>query len=151
MFVASRRPPRPVSSTAYSTCFRAKITMPIAKTYSKNVGWGSPSSTMANAACPACSAAQTKSCLLHGFPSSANRSSKCIRWGEVKSPVFFPAARSALSRKAQTLPFPLLPATWMTLNCSCGFPKRLKNSLVWLSEFLLVNLGISKIFPTVFS
>ncbi len=47
-------------------------------------------------------------------PFTRMRSPKLTRWGEVKSPVLYPAARATDSAKAQVEPLPFVPATWMT-------------------------------------
>ncbi len=155
--VASSLPPSPVSSTAYFTWFLAKITMPMAKIYSKKVGCGSPRRSMAATALSTSKEASTNSWRLQGckpsqpssIPPIQNLSSISTRCGDVNSAIRLPAAKSTLARNAHTLPLPLLPATWMTWNRSCGFPSSARSSLVCAKGFFCVKRGIARIFSTV--
>ena len=74
-----------------------------------------------------------------------NRSLMRTRCGEVKSPVFLPPASSIAFKYAQTLPFPFVPATWIILIPSCGFPRRERSSLVCSGGCFTVNFGIVSI------
>ncbi len=81
MFVASSRPPSPVSMTATSTSLCAKKSNAMAAVISKNE---SPSSTILSWCL---STKFTTFCLGIISPSTRMRSRKSARWGEVKSPV----------------------------------------------------------------
>lgn len=70
------------------------------------------------------------------------------RCGETKSPTVLPSDKSIAFRYAHTEPFPFVPATWSTLNFSCGSPRHLKNCRVWEGSFFFVNFGMSRIYST---
>jgi hypothetical protein len=48
-----------------------------------------------------------------GTPSTRMRSVAETRWGDVYRPTLKPRARRSAVRKAQVLPFPFVPPTWM--------------------------------------
>ena len=121
--VASRRPPSPVSITATSTAAVLKKSNAIAVVASKNVA---PSRSTSGVQRPTnstiCSGAT-------GAPSTRNRSRKSTRCGDVYLPTFSPCARSTASIPAQTLPFPLVPATCSVTRSWCGSPSSVRKAL----------------------
>ena len=115
-FVASSRPPSPVSITATSTSERANQSNAIAVVASKNVA---PVRSTSGVQRPMKS---TTYCSSTGRPSMRNRSRKSTRCGEVYFPTRNPRCRNTASSVAHTLPFPLVPATWRMRSRSCGSP-----------------------------
>jgi hypothetical protein len=108
MFVASSRPPSPTSTTATSTPASAKCASASAVVASKKVA---PSSVSRGALC---SSHAVMASGAMGTPSTAIRSEKSTRCGEVYRPTRTPAPRSSASSVATVLPLPLVPATWNT-------------------------------------
>ena len=60
----------------------------------------------------------------------AIRSSTRSRWGEVNSPVRYPAADSTAAMAAEVEPLPFVPATWTAGRPRCGLPSRASNRLM---------------------
>ena len=116
--VESSAPPMPTSKTTMSQPSSKKHTMAMAVDSSNWLGWSSISSA----------AARTRSVTAAnrwpdtGRPLIWNRSRKLWRWGEIYSPVRYPAARRMDSSMAQVLPLPLLPATWTNFSPFWGSP-----------------------------
>ena len=74
---------------------------------------------------------------------SLEHTKECLR--RLGNPQEYPASLKIEVRNAQVLPFPLVPATCITLNFSCGFPSLLKHSFVCSRLFFVVNFGVSSI------
>ena len=71
-----------------------------------------------------------KSASVMSAPSTLMRSFMRARWGEMYSPVRYPAALSTLLSRAQALPLPFVPATWTKRSESCGRPSRSRSSAI---------------------
>ncbi len=65
-----------------------------------------------------------------GTPSTWIRSRNDSRCGEVYRPTRIPAPWSARAMSVDTLPLPLVPATCIDGNWSCGFPTAASNARV---------------------
>ena len=122
--VQSSRPPSPTSTTASSTACAANVAKASAVHTSKNVR----SRPSGRAPIPPRHCASAASSAQR--PLTRMRSRKSTRWGEVKSPVRSPAARSARSIRAQTEPLPLVPATWTERKARCGSPIASSNAVM---------------------
>ena len=145
-FVASSRPPSPVSSITYSTPASSKPAIAIPNRNSKKLGWGRPSASILLTLCCVRKNRRVNVSSETGSPSIRMRSFIRIRCGDVKSPVCFLWARSIASRYTQTEPFPFVPATWMTFFPFCGLPRKERNFCVCSSVFFFVNFGNSEIY-----
>ena len=123
-FVASSRPPRPTSSTTTSHPRRRNHSMAAAVTSSNSVGGSSM------AAIHGCSASHTaaNSASGTGAPLTCMRSAKRSRYGDVNSPVMYPAARRIDASIAAVLPLPFVPAMCTNCSPSCGSPRRCSSS-----------------------
>ena len=70
----------------------------------------------------------TTFCLGIISPSTRMRSRKSCRWGEVKSPVRYPACWSTEAMMCDTDPLPFVPATWIVKKLRCGLPRWRQNA-----------------------
>ncbi len=140
-FVASNRPPIPTSSTATSIPDCRNSDSAMAVVASKKVGGVSnrPSRTRSSITWRSCSASRASASGETGSPSTANRSSSDVRWGEVKRPVRYPVARSAVSSIAATDPLPLVPATMIDEKERSGCPNASHKSRIFSSPSLIPN------------
>ncbi len=145
-FVESRRPPRPTSSTATSTRARRKSSKAIAVVTSKNVGGDSsdPSASRPSITRRTCSINSTSRLESTGTPSTANRSSRRTRCGDVYRPTFTPAARRAQSIMAVTDPLPFVPATRMLLKCVSGWPRAAASAWMFARPNLMPNFSSAR-------
>ena len=111
-FVASSRPPMPTSSTAKSTCSRAKYPNPIVVIISKKLGCHGSSlfSTSVSAIRSILPCSSEKSLSLTSLPFNRMRSLIRIKCGEVYKPVFKPDAFRMDANVAAVEPFPFVPA-----------------------------------------
>src|SRR5688572_3174132 len=66
------------------------------------------------------------------------RSRNEIRWGDVYSPTLQPASPRAAATRVLTLPFPLVPPTWIDGIISWGLPIDFRRARVLLSPNLIV-------------
>ena len=143
--VASSLPPSPVSSTAASTFSFAKNTIAIANRYSKNDGCSPPASCKRSTAFFTVRKLSTNCSFVLFCSLICIRSSMQTRCGEIKSPVRVPFSVSTWLTALQTLPFPLLPATWITAKSRSGCPKQASSLFVCSGLCFTVNFGISSI------
>ena len=137
--VASPRPPNPTSSTHKSAGAAANIWKAAAVITSNNV-MGSPAFMASICAIVAFSmASDTIS------PATRNRSLNRIRCGEVNTCTRHPAASPIARRKAQVLPLPLVPATWMTGGRRRSGLPSLASSPCRRSRLRSISLGCSEV------
>ena len=130
-FVASSRPPRPVSSTATSTFARAKWRKATQVSSSNQVGPRVPRRAAARSSRSATGITVSKAAVSArasiGRPSISIRSSRAWTWGERYRPTRRPPALSMPAIMATVDPFPFVPATCTTGTCSCGDPTASSN------------------------
>ena len=140
-FVASSLPPMPTSSTTTSQPARSKQTMASAVMRSKTVGLSSICSTH----CSRISAARHISSSETSSPSMRMRSLYFRRWGDVYSPVLYPASCSTDASMAAVDPLPLVPAIWTNCILFWGSPARCSSCFTRDSPRRLpIQLDISK-------
>ena len=120
MLVLSRRPPRPTSITATSTCSRTNQSKARPVVISKK-----DSSSRSKAVFQRSTKSKTSSRPIIRKPDASTilmRSRKSTRWGEVKSPTRRPRAASTAASIEDTEPLPLVPAMWIVFKASDGCP-----------------------------
>src|SRR5207302_3318023 len=111
-FVASRRPPRPASTTATSTCCSRNSASAAAVRTSNCVAPSAPGRTRSTAVSKPAS-----------LPATWMRSLQPLTCGDVYAPTRRPSAwrSAAILRVAVDLPF--VPTTWMEGYARCGSPR----------------------------
>src|SRR2546427_3612985 len=114
--VASRRPPRPTSSTATSTASRAKWSRASAVVAS-NIVASSRATSVPRASTPSTTPSSGM-----GSPSTRMRSRNETRCGEVYRPTRWPADLRIAASIAATEPLPLVPPTWTSRYRCSGRP-----------------------------
>src|SRR5437899_3951977 len=114
--VASRRPPRPTSSTATSTASRAKWSRASAVVAS-NIVASSRATSVPRASTPSTTPSSGM-----GSPSTRMRSRNETRCGEVYRPTRWPAALRIAASIAATEPLPFVPPTWTSRYRCSGRP-----------------------------
>ena len=132
VLVASRRPPRPASTTARSTPAAARATNAAAVATSNWVT-ASPSSSVrltVRAASTVRSTAAAKAAGSISAPRSSTRSDHREGCGETHAPVATPCAssRAAVIRVTEDLPF--VPTTWIEAKRCCGIPSRVQSRCI---------------------
>ena len=124
-FVASCRPPRPASTTATSTSWRASSANAAAVTSSNCVTRSSPSSvrsTLAAAAAARCTAAREGVGRRGRRRRSGSARRSVFRCGDRNAPARTPCASSSAAHIRTVDDLPLVPTTWIAANRSCGLP-----------------------------
>ena len=135
IFVGSSRPPRPTSITATLTFSFAKQQNASAVPSSNSVIC-TPSFSQASTAGHTLSTSAASLSPAIGSPLMRMRSLYTSIYGEVYSPVLYPAARSMRSIIAQQEPLPFVPATCTMVSFSCGLPSLPIRARIFSRPFL---------------
>ena len=140
-FVESPLPPSPTSRITGSAFTALKYMKAIAVTTSNSVGDSFPSATISSAAASTASVYFSRSSSEMSSPPERILSLNLSRKGDEYRPVRYPQASSPCSRSLHTEPFPLVPATWMTLRSLCGSPSFASSVSIRSSPRTIPNLS----------